>query len=122
MMMKCDRCQSAIEPGEDKDHCGQVLCEDCFMDALSPARACDPWAVYSAKSLEQHRGSSPLTPIQAEIIRILKETGGIEPMALVEMLQGKLTYGEFEREFAALRHMEKARGERREGKVFVRLW
>lgn len=121
-MTKCDRCQSTIDPGEEKEHCGQVLCEDCFMDALSPARACDPWAVYSAKSLEQHRGPSTLTPIQSEIIRILKETGGLEPMALLEMLQSKLTYAEFEREFAALRHMEKVRGERREGKVFVRLW
>jgi len=122
MTMKCDRCQSAIEPGEDKEHCGRVLCEDCLMDALSPVRTCDPWAVYSAKSLEQHSGAPALTPIQSEILRILKESGGIEPMALLDVLQGKLSYAELEREFAALRHMEKARGERREGKVFIRLW
>jgi hypothetical protein len=120
--MKCAKCHADLAPGEAQEHYGQVLCEDCYMDALSPARGCDPWAVYSAKSLEQHGHIPALTPIQQEIMRILKETGGLEPMALLEALPGQLTYAEFEREFATLRHMEKVRGERREGKVFVRLW
>jgi late competence protein required for DNA uptake (superfamily II DNA/RNA helicase) len=123
LKMKCDRCNSAIEEGYEREHLGQVLCEDCYMDILSPAKSCDPWAVYSAKSFDQHTGrSTTLTPTQTEIIRILKQTGGIEREALLERLKGKLTLAQLEREFATLRHMEKARAEKREGKVFLRVW
>jgi hypothetical protein len=121
--MKCDRCKSVIEAGEEREHLGQMLCEDCYMDALSPVRGCDPWAVHSAKSFEQHTGSSAtLTPIQTEIIRILEKTGGIEPAALLEQLEGGLTQSQLEREFATLRHMEKARAEKRGAKIFYVLW
>ena len=93
------------------------------MDALSPAKACDPWAVYSAKTLEQHTGGGiTLTPIQAEILSILQETGGLEPPALLERFADRLTMPQLEREFATLRHMEKARGEKRDGKVYLRPW
>ena len=121
--MKCDQCNTAIEPGEEREHLGRVLCEDCYMDALSPVRSCDPWAVYSAKSFEQHSGNiSTLSAVQSEIIRILEETGGLEPTALLEKFKGRLTQTQLEREFATLRHMEKVRAEKRGGKVFLRLW
>lgn len=121
--VECDRCHGAIEPGEERYHSGQTLCEDCYMDALSPVRTCDPWAVHSAKSLRTHQGDTgTLTPVQSEILRILEETGGIEPTALLQRLGGKLTAKELEREFSALRHMEKARGEKRQDRVVWRLW
>lgn len=120
--MKCQRCQTEVEPGEEKEHRDQLLCEDCYMDALSPAKACDPWAVYCAKSSEQQGITPTLTPLQIEIIHILKETGGVEPTKLLQEFQGKLTMPQLEREFATLRHMERIRGENREGKVFIRLW
>lgn len=41
--MQCDRCKNVIEEGEEREHAGRILCEDCYMDALSPARTCDPW-------------------------------------------------------------------------------
>jgi hypothetical protein len=108
--MKCDRCNAAIEKGEEREHFGQLLCEDCYMDVLSPAKGCDPWAVHSAKSFERHSGSPvTLTPIQTEILEILEETGGVEREALLEHLEGKLTRPQLEREFATLRHMEKIR-------------
>jgi hypothetical protein len=121
--VKCDQCCSIIEQGEEREYRGQKLCEDCYMDFLSPLKTCDPWAVHSAKSLEKHTQTAPaLTPIQSEIMRALEETGGIEPAVLLERLDGKLTLPQLEREFASLRHMEKARGERREGRVFLRPW
>lgn len=121
--MKCDRCHTGIESGEEREHLGQTLCEDCYMDALSPVRTCDPWAVHSAKSFEKHTGVAPtLTPVQAETIKILKETGGIEPSSLLEGLSMRITFAELEREFAALRHMEKVRGEKRDNKIYWRLW
>jgi hypothetical protein len=121
--MKCDKCSTNIEPGEDREHRGQVLCEDCYLDTLDTMKTCDPWAVYSATSLERHGGgASTLTPRQAEILRILKETGGLEREALLEALGAKLTLDELERDFATLRHMEKARGEKRGDKVFLCVW
>ena len=119
--MNCTKCGEPIEKGEEREYHGQVLCEDCYMDALSPARACDPWAVHSAKSfMNGSIGATPLNSIQRRIIDILKETGGTEPGALAERLQIKPT--DPEREIAALRHMEKVRGELREGKKFLILW
>jgi hypothetical protein len=121
--MKCYQCQTRIDSKEEKEHRSHFLCEDCYMDALSLGKACDPWAVYRAKSLDPRGGgSSTLTTIQAEILRMLKETGGLEPPALLREVQGKLTMPQLERESATFRHMEKIRGERREGKVSLRLW
>ena len=97
---------------------GQVLCEDCYMDALSPARACDPWAVHTAKSLA--KDESDLTLTQKKILDLLRETGGIEPGILAKTLQ--IRPSDLEREIAALRHMEKVRGELRQGKKVLRLW
>jgi hypothetical protein len=119
--MKCDRCGDAIEKGEERDFYGQTLCEDCYMDALSPARACDPWAVHTAKSLVKNEGGpSQLNPIQAKILDILDETGGVELKVLAERLQ--LKPSAVERELASLRHMEKIRGELKDGKKIVCLW
>lgn len=121
--MRCDNCNISIDSGEEREHQGQVLCEDCYLDGLPPMKPCDPWAVYSATSLERHTGGAIiLTPRQSEILRILKESGGLEREALLEALGGKLTMLELEREFATLRHMEKARGEKRGEKVFLRVW
>jgi hypothetical protein len=93
------------------------------MDALSPLRTCDPWAVHSAKSFEKHSGGAgTLTLIQSEILGILKETGGVEPSALLEQLSCKMNRKELERQFAALRHMEKARAEKRGDRIVWRLW
>ena len=119
--MKCDRCKETIEQGEERELHGQTLCEDCYMDALSPARMCDPWAVHSAKSLSKAGGGNlEINETQAKILRILKETGGAEPRIISERLQ--LRPSDLEREIAALRHMEKVRGELREGKRIIRLW
>ena len=121
--MKCEKCTTMIEPGEEREHREQLLCEDCYMDALDTMKTCDPWAVYSATSLERHTGGAvTLTPIQNEILRLLKETGGLEREALLEALNGKLTMPQLEREFSTLRHMEKARGEKRGDKVFLVVW
>ena len=120
--MKCTKCSVEIEPDDEREHLGQVLCEDCYLDAVSTVKTCDPWAVHSAKSLEQHTGSVTITSIQSEILRILKETGPIEQVMLLERLDGKLTMADMEREFASLRHMEKVRGEKKGDKIYIRLW
>ncbi|MBI5585649.1 MAG: hypothetical protein HY892_17705 [Deltaproteobacteria bacterium] len=119
--MNCERCHDPIDPGEEREYAGRVLCEDCYMDALSPARTCDPWAVHSAKNLAQQGGTPPeLSPVQKQILEYLQETGGVEPREIAERFQIKPS--ELEREIAALRHMEKIRAELREERKVIRLW
>ena len=119
--MICDRCGDKIPPGEEMDHYGEVLCELCYMQALSPARGCDPWAVRSAQTLSKMDDEySELNQIQSAILEVLDETGGVEASVIAQRLGIKMS--ELERELATLRHMEKTRGEMRAGKKIVRLW
>ena len=116
--MKCDRCGCLIEKDQEMAYMGQLLCEDCYMDALSPAKTCDPWAVYIAKSFSDKQ--SALTKLQEEILKILGETHGVEPEVLAEKLNLKLS--DLEREIATLRHMEKIRAAMQDGKKVICLW
>ena len=116
--MKCDKCNSLIEGGDEREHAGQILCEDCYMEVLSPVKACDPWAVYSAKSMD--RQASAFTPLQENILVVLKETNGIELEPLAEKLGIELS--ELQREIATLRHMEKLRAVMKGDKKVFRLW
>jgi len=119
--MECNRCKAAVIAGEEKEWNGQTLCEDCYMDVLSPARACDPWAVHSAKSFSRQEGvNAELSETQKKILNILKETGGSEPHNIAAQLQIKPS--DLEREIATLRHMEKLRGKLVEGKKIICLW
>jgi hypothetical protein len=119
--MQCERCKNLIPEGEGMELHGQVLCEDCYMDLLSPAKACDPWAVYSAKTFLKNDSSGPnVTPVQQRILDILQDEGPQERPTLCETLQ--LKEADLERELATLRHMEKIRGELRGGKRLICLW
>ena len=120
-MMECDRCRQRIEEGEEREINGRILCEDCYMDFLSPSRTCDPWAVHSAKSFMKVSGKPRVNETQAKILEIIGETGGAERSTLCERLQ--IGPSELERAVASLRHMEMVRGELREDKkVFLVLW
>ena len=119
--MKCERCKRVIPEGEQMVLHGQILCEDCYMDLLSPPKICDPWAVYSAKTfLKAGTGDLNLTPVQQKIVDILQDEGPQKPAKLCKRLQVK--EADIERDIAALRHMEKIRGELKDGKKLIRLW
>jgi hypothetical protein len=110
-----------MDEDEARDHGGRMLCEDCYMDALSPTRTCDPWAVYAATSFEKHSGrAAVLTAIQEDILRTLDEAGPLTPAGLLAKMDGKLTEAQFQREFATLRHMEKIRAEKQGNQVLIR--
>lgn len=118
--MHCDRCKEMIDEGDERELNGQILCEDCCMDLMSPPKACDPWAVYTAKSLAKNQGGKVrLNPVQENILDILME-GPIEPGVLSARLGIKAS--ELDRDLASLRHMEKIRGELMDGKRLIRLW
>lgn len=116
--MKCDRCGCQIGRGEEATHLGRPLCEDCYMDALSPARPCDPWAVYSAKSMSDE--NAPLTTRQKDLLTVLGETNGMEMEAIA--LKLGITIPDLQREIATLRHMEKIRATLVDDKKKFRLW
>ncbi len=116
--MNCDKCKSHIESGDEREYAGQTLCEDCYMDVLSPVKTCDPWAVYAAKSMSGD--GSQLTELQENILVILKETNGIELEALAKKLG--LNLSELQREIATLRHMEKLKAAMEGDRKVFRLW
>lgn len=116
--MKCDRCGCLINKDQEMNYLGQIVCEDCYMDVLSPAKACDPWAVYLAKSFSNKQ--SALTKLQEDILKILRETDGLDPEVLAEKLNLKLS--DLEREIATLRHMEKTKAAMKDGKKIICLW
>ena len=119
--MKCAKCGETIEKGEEREFNGKLLCEDCYINALSPPRSCDPWAVHSAKSFASKREIDfEITETQARILQVLEETGGSEMSFISEKLQIKQSI--LEREIATLRHMEKVRGALKDGKKIIRLW
>ena len=119
--MKCEKCGVLIRENDEREFHGQTICEDCYMVALSPAKACDPWAVYSAKSFSDKSGSeTKITEAQSKILQILKETGGIAIDDLSERLQ--ISQSDLEKEIATLRHMEKLRAELRDGNKVLCLW
>ncbi len=98
--MLCQRCQKQVDESDVRYHAGKTLCEDCYMDALSPPRACDPWAIYTARRLKDQA----ISPAGKKIL----ERIGREPRpSFEELLEVTgLDPGALEREIAALRHAE----------------
>jgi predicted DNA-binding transcriptional regulator YafY len=91
------------------------------MDILSPPRACDPWAVHSAKTfLEGKDKLSALTPRQLKIVNYIKEKSEVTAEEIMQNLN--LPEKELKREFAILRHMEILGAKKKEGKVFYAMF
>jgi DNA-binding CsgD family transcriptional regulator len=117
-MVACNSCGVSIEKGEEFEHLGRTLCEDCYLDALNPPKACDPWAVHTAKS-SMAQGQE-LTPLQERILMLLKDRGPLTAQEVMSEL--KISESEFKNNFATLRHMELARGFKENGKVSYTLF
>jgi hypothetical protein len=97
------------------------FCEDCYMDILSPPKACDPWAVHSAKTfLRGKEKLSTLTPFQLKIVDYIRGKGE----ATIEEMVENLNLGEeaLRREFAVLRHMEIIKATKKGDKIFYLLF
>ena len=103
--MKCDQCKAYFERGDEKNTWGRCCVRIVTWRYYIPAKPCDPWAVYAAKSMTNE--NTQLTKRQENILAVLKETNGIELESLAKRLG--LNTGDLERELATLRHMEKIR-------------
>jgi hypothetical protein len=116
-MKQCEKCGRSVEEQQGYEHLGKLYCEDCYMDILSPPKACDPWAVYVAqRSLQGSDKLASLTPVQQQIVDYVKAKGEVTGKELADFLD--LTEDEFKREFAVLRHMEVLKGAKR-GSIVV---
>ncbi len=118
--MKCQRCERDIPEGESFSHLGQTLCEDCYMNALSPNKSCDPWAVYSATRTRQTggaEGGSELSPTQQAIYDFIVKKG--RTTADEVMAELNISRQELENQFATLRHCELAKGHKEGDKVYL---
>lgn len=118
--MKCDKCQLECNNDELIEYGSQRLCEDCYMDSVSPLKPCDPWAVHSAKQ-ESRKTEVHLLPIQEKMLKVIETRKAILPDLLAELLD--ITPRELQRNFAILRHMELLRGFKgKDGKVYWTLF
>jgi len=118
--MKCDKCKTKCSEDELIAYQGQKLCEDCYMDSVSPLKACDPWAVHSGKQSTQ-TADVQLLPIQKKMLKAIETQKAVLPELLAELLD--ITPRELQRNFAILRHMELLRGFKGEdGKIYWTLF
>ena len=117
----CEKCGRTIEAQQSYEHLGGFYCEDCYMDILSPPKACDPWAVHSAQSFLRGKDKlATLTPLQLKLVNYLKQKGEATLEELIENLD--LTEEELRREFAVLRHMEVLRATKKGDRIYYLLF
>jgi len=111
--MICSKCTSAIPEQDIYEHAGHTLCEDCYIDAVSAPKTCDPWAVYAAT-----RTKSKGSTLPSDLQRILDLITADGPVSLEQICsQLTLSEEEFRSRFATLRHMELAQACKTEGQV-----
>jgi hypothetical protein len=116
----CARCKADLDPSEAREHQGQILCEDCYLDAMSPTVVCDPWAVHTAKSLKDLPGGQNLTPLLQKLYDLVKAKGEVPILEAAAHLG--LSEEDLRREFAPLRHMEKLRACKKDDAVLLTLF
>ena len=115
--MKCEKCGARVESGEQFHHGGKTLCEDCYLDIVTIPKACDPWAVHTAKTAPM---GDALSPIQQGILDLIKNNGPLTADRICTALS--IDGDEFQRNFATLRHMELARGMKKGDQVYYALF
>jgi hypothetical protein len=118
--VKCQRCQREITEDESFVHLGQTLCDDCYMDARQPVKACDPWAVYLAGRTREGAGdvgTEGLTDQQKAICGFVRSRGRVT----AEELAGHfgLSGAELQSQVAVLRHCELLRGQKEDNQVYI---
>jgi recombinational DNA repair protein (RecF pathway) len=118
--MKCDRCGREVSVDDSYQHLGETLCEDCCIDIRYPAKACDPWAVYSATRSRENlglRGTAGLTELQQAIYEFIRGKVKATREQLVESFE--LTEAELQRQLATLRHCELVKGHKEGDRIYL---
>ena len=120
MKVKCDRCGRELSVDNSYQYLGKVFCEDCYIDIRYPARACDPWAGYSATRSRETlglKGTAGLTELQQAIYDFIRGRGKVTREQIIENLE--LTDAELQRQLATLRHCELVKGHKEGKSIYV---
>jgi uncharacterized membrane protein len=120
MTVKCNRCGYEVPQNEEYEYHGQILCEDCYIDVRYPAKACDPWAVYSATRSRQHGGlknTDGLAELQRAIYDFIRSNGKATREELIKNLN--LTESELQTHLAILRHCELVKGSKEGRRIYL---
>jgi hypothetical protein len=118
--MKCERCGTTIPEGDEREHNSKMLCEDCYMDALSPSVGCDPWANYNAAKTIDSETPNQLSSLQNEILHVIRSAGEITFDEILKKLDTDITIQKLKNEMSTLRHMKLILGRNNEGTIFFR--
>lgn len=119
-MVRCQKCHREIARGDSFTRGGQILCEDCYIEASHRVQTCDPLAVRSATRFRKTSGleaTEGLTEVQKAICEFIKSRG----KATIEELftTFHLSPQELENQIAILRHCELVKGEKEGNKVYL---
>ena len=109
--MLCEKCGVEVSGEEAFRYAGQNYCEDCYIEAISVPKTCDPLAVRSARFTREklgQKGTDGLLPIQKRIYDYVQENGEVTREQVAK--EFKLEQKELEKHFSVLRHCELVRG------------
>jgi DNA-binding transcriptional ArsR family regulator len=118
--VKCDRCGRELSVNDSYQHLGKTLCEDCYIDIRYPAKACDPWAVYSAARSRETiglKGTAGLTELQQAIYEFIGVKGKVTREQLIGRFE--LAESELQRHLATLRHCELVKGLKEGNSIYL---
>lgn len=118
--MECEGCGRSITAEDSYTHLGRQLCDDCYIDAQQPVKACDPWAVYLAGRTRDSSAAGDvagLTDLQREIYEFIRQGDRVAPE--VVMARFNLSQGELQTQVAVLRHCELVRGQKEGDRVYL---
>ena len=118
--MTCSKCSQEVPEDQIYVHLGETLCEDCYLEATSRVKACDPWAVYHARRARESmgfEGTEGLTELQKAIYEFIKSRGRATGEEVIENLG--LSRQAMETNFAILRHCNLVRGYKEDGNIYL---
>ena len=118
--MKCNRCGREIPDNEGYTYLGETLCEDCYIDMRYPAKACDPWAVFSATHSRRSQGlegTAGLTDLQRAIYEFIKSNSKVTKEEVIKNLN--LGESELQAQLATLRHCELVKGHKEGDRTYL---
>jgi len=85
-----------------------------------PAKACDPWAVYSATRSRETEGlkeTAGMTDLQQAIYEFIRGKGKVTREQLIENFE--LTEAELQRQLSTLRHCELVKGHKEDNSIYL---
>ncbi|MFC2003734.1 hypothetical protein ACFLV4_07345 [Chloroflexota bacterium] len=117
-MVKCDVYGKEIPADEVHTFQGKTLCEDDYIEAISPEKHCDPWATYIAGRESGATGVSALSDIQKEIHKFLKDKGKATRKEV--MTKFRLSAGDLDEHIKVLMHTETVQELSEKGEMYLK--